>query len=206
MAVLAFAEALVYSRQVIFDGGHRHHPARAGHLAGGADQLEVVLERAIPAPALPGHRPALEPRCRADGLDLHPGLVNGPRVHRADAGRVLRDHRLQHRERETGRTVVLQLLLVQRELARALADRMREGDAEIARGEIDAVRLPDVVGEVARESAAEALEVTGELRAHPLRPVPRSPAPARAASDPRDRRTPPEGSRPRPPPPRACGG
>ena len=83
------------------------------------------------------------------------------------AGGVLRDHRLEHHEREPGRQVVLQLLLVQGELAGALADRMGDRPSQVSRAQIDAVGLADVVGQIPRQLALEALEITRESLAHP---------------------------------------
>jgi hypothetical protein len=193
VAILALAEVLVHAGQVVLHGRHRHHRARAGQVGGGTHQLQIVLERAVPTPPLPGHRPPLEPGRRTDELDLHPALVDGPGVHGANAGGILGDQRLQHDEREPGRPVVLQLLLVQGKLARALADRVWQGEPEVARGEIDAVGLAHVPGELTRQLQAEALEITREQRAHPRSPGPRSPARGPAAPVPTDRRTPPAG-------------
>ena len=62
--VLRVAERLVEPRKVVLDRGHGEQLARPGQLAGGADQGEVVVERAVPAPALPGDRPAARARRR----------------------------------------------------------------------------------------------------------------------------------------------
>src|SRR2546421_705649 len=78
---------------------------------------ELVPERAIPAASFPRAAPALTTGARRAPLDLHLGLVNRPRRHRPRARRVLGDHRLQYRERQSRRGVILELPGVERELA-----------------------------------------------------------------------------------------
>src|SRR5205823_6763886 len=69
-----------------------------------SDQREIVVERAIPTPALPRHGPAGAPT-----LHFHFRFMNGPRRHRLSAGLVLRDHGLQH-DRSEEHTSELQSL------------------------------------------------------------------------------------------------
>ena len=59
--------------------------------------------------------------------------MNRPGGHRLRAGGVLRDHRLQHRERQARCSVHLELSRIERQLAGALPDGMRQ-------------RLPEIVG------------------------------------------------------------
>src|SRR6266487_6349600 len=80
----------------------------------------------------------------------------------AHAAIVLRDHGLQHDKRKAGLGVDLELSHVERELARSLANGMRQGLAEVAGCEVDAIRVADVRGKVARQLALEALEVVSE--------------------------------------------
>src|SRR2546426_4532245 len=104
-----------------------------------AQQRKVLVERAVPASPFPGDGPAGPPGRGPRALALHPGLVDPPRGHGLRARLVLRDHGLQHHERESGRGVVLELPAVERQLPRALADRMEERLAQVARGEVDPV-------------------------------------------------------------------
>src|SRR2546427_724422 len=97
-------------------------------------------------------------------LDFHLGLMNRPRRHRPRAGLVLGDHRLEHGKRESRRGVILELSGVQRQLARALADGMRNHCAQIAGGEIDRIRFAHVCREVARQLPLEPIEVPLKLR------------------------------------------
>src|SRR5579864_715238 len=204
MTVLLLQERLAQTRQVILDRGHGQHARRAGpsEIAGATDQRQVLLQTPVPAPPLPGDRPALT-RARAAALHGHPGLVQGPGAHRALAGGGLGDERLEHHEGEARGAVGLQLLRVEGELTRALPDRVRQRISEVARCEVDAVRLANMRREVAGEAGAEALEVSREPRAHAAPPAPLLGAPNRAARGPRGRRTPPPRTPRRPRRPRA---
>jgi hypothetical protein len=109
-------------------------------------------------------------------------------------------------DREAGGTICLQLFLAQRELARSLADGMRQRMSEIAGAEVDAVRIAHVCREIAGQLALEALEVTLELRAHLGPPVRLPRALPAEVVDPKGRRKPPAGAPPRPRRPRAFAG
>jgi hypothetical protein len=88
--------------------------------------------------------------------------MNRPRGHGLGAGGILRDHRLQHGEREPRLGVGLELPDVERKLAGAFPDGMRQRVAEVARGEIDAIGVADMRGKIARQLPFEALEVSLE--------------------------------------------
>src|SRR5256885_686791 len=155
--------------------------------------------RAPHPPPLPRDGPPLPARLRprprppATSLDFHFGLVNRPRRHRPRAGLVLGDRRLEHGERESRRGVILELPGVERQLAGALADGMRNDCAQIARGEIDPIGFAHVRREVARQLPLEPIEVPLELGAHRRRGQPPGPAPGAK----RDRRN--SGGAPSPP-------
>jgi hypothetical protein len=199
VTVFRLVEALVEPGEVELDRRHRDELTRAGQLSRGAGELEVVLERPVPAPALPRHRPAVASRLGAPPLHPHPRLVDRPGAHRPAAAGVLADDGLEHGVGEPRVAVGHELIEVERELARRLAHRMRQAESQVARAQIDPVDRAHVTGEVARQLATETLEVTREPRAHPA-PLPRPP-PARSetAPGPRGRRKLPSGGR-RPPP------
>src|SRR3954469_17340500 len=116
--------------------------------------------------------------------------MNGPGTHGPGTLWILGDNGLEHDKGKAGHAVGIQLLLTQRELARPLANRVWQRVPEVARSEIDAVRLPDVRWEVPRQFALEAREVTLELRAHLVPPARPHRAPEGGAEVPRDRRRP----------------
>src|SRR5213075_1486649 len=115
---------------------------------------------------LPRHRPAVATVRRPPRFDLHLGLMDRPRRHGPGAGLVLGDQRLEHDEREPRRRIILELAGAERQLARALADGMGQGLAQIARRQVDSVGLPHVGGKVARPLPLEPLEVPFELFRH----------------------------------------
>ncbi len=167
---------------------------------------EIVFEGAVPASALPGDRPPLASSLGPAPLDSHPRLVDGPCCHRPLSSRILCDHRLQNDERETRCPIGFQLLEIERELPRSLADRVRKRVTQVPGAEIYPVGVPDVVREVARKLAPEALEVTLESLAHrgPCARLPR--VQWLEVEVPTGRRRPLEEGRPPLRPPTACGG
>ena len=151
------SKRLVEPGQVILHRRHGEEPAGARQVPAGAHQCQVVLERAVPSPALPRHRPAT-----TTTLDFHLGLVNRPRGHRLRSCGILRDDGFQHRERESRIRVGFELTRIERQLPRAFADGMRERFPEVARGQIDAVGAAHVRREIPRQLPFEALEVPSE--------------------------------------------
>src|SRR5262249_16819263 len=98
------------------------------------------------------------------------------------------------------------LLEVEGELSRSFPDGVRQGKAEVAGSQIDAVGLPDVAGDVTRQLAPEALEVILQATGH-VQPCARwRGARPEAAQGPRDHRKHPEESRLRRRRPTASGG
>jgi hypothetical protein len=74
----------------------------------------------------------------------------------------LRDHGLQHDERQARGGIGLELPDIERQLAGAFADRVRKRLAEVVRGQIDAVGVADMRGKIARQLPLEALKVVSE--------------------------------------------
>ncbi len=178
----------------------------AGEIASRADEGEIVLEGAIPTPTLPRHRPTFHISDRASPLDPHPGLVDGPCTHRALTQRIFADHGLEHDERKACRAIGFELIGIQRELARAFSNRVRQGVAQVPGSQIDAVALPDVGGCIAGELAPEALEVILQASGHDPPYARRRGALSEGVVGPRGRRTRSPGSRLRRRRPRASGG
>src|SRR5213593_2708376 len=166
MAVLVFTERLRESREVVFHRWYHQQPAGAGEVPSGPYQREIVGKGAVPPSTFPRDGPARTAGVRRALLDLHLGLVDRPRRHGPRAGLVLGDHCLEHRERQSGRSVVLELPRVERQLARTLADGMRNELAQVAGREIDAIRVAHMCREVARQLPLEPIEILLELRTH----------------------------------------
>jgi len=166
MPVLVLTKRLRESREVVLHRRDYQEPPRSGEIPPGAHQRQVVAERAIPPAPFPRDGPALTAGARAAAFDFHLRLVDRPRCHRLRTGLVLGDHRLEHYERESRRGVVLELPGVERQLARAFADGMRNNLAEITGREIDPIGLAHVRREVARQLPLEPIEVSFELRTH----------------------------------------
>src|SRR6266566_10019489 len=177
VAAFRVAKRLRQARQMLLDRGNDRHPARPGDVAARPYEGEILLERAIPAPAFPRHGPSEAAVPRRASLHLHPRLVDRPGGHGLGPGLVLSDHSLEHDERQARGRVLLQLAGVQGELTGTLADRVGDGATQVAGGQIDAIGVADVVGEVAGPLAFKALEIALQ----PLARHPPTPAPARAS-------------------------
>ena len=167
VAVLGLVKRVFEPGQMVLHRWDHEQAPGAGQVASRPHQRQVLLEAAVPAPALPGDGPPRPPARGAARLDLHLRLVDRPGGHGLRARLVLRDHRLQDDEGEPGTRVLRELGLVQRQLARALPDRVWDHLPEVARGEVDSVRLAYVVREGARQPQPEPLEVPRELGVHP---------------------------------------
>ena len=184
-------------REVILHGGQRHHPARAGHLPRGPHQRQVVLERAIPTSALPRHRPPLErrkpngpsrPSSGSRGWPTHPWRARRRRLPRSPSSAPRR------RDRRRGRSPAAP------DSARAGRSPCRSDAGGESRGSGRRGRCDTPPG-CARRNREGALRRSARSHARAARAsattcVHDLPLRARAARDPRGRRTPPEAMAP----------
>src|SRR5438552_12801732 len=93
--IFVVAKWFIESGQMVLHRWQREQSTGACEIATGPDQREVIVEGTVPAPALPSHGPTL-----AASLDFHLGLMNRPGRHRLRTRGILRDDRLENRERE----------------------------------------------------------------------------------------------------------
>src|SRR5438105_6462959 len=158
--VLVIAEWFLKPWQMVLHRWDREQSAAAREIATHPHEREIVVEGPVPPSALPGHGPA-----GAAPLDFHFRFMNRPCRHRLRTRGILRDDGLQDHKREARIPIGLELCGVERQLPGSLPHRMRNRFAQVACGEIDAIRLADVGGKVARQVPFEALEIPLELRA-----------------------------------------
>src|SRR2546429_1254024 len=92
--IFVVAKWFIEPGQMVLHRWQREQSTGAREIATGPHQREVIVEGAIPAPALPRHGPAV-----AAPLDSHFGLMNRPGRHRLHTRGILRDDRLENRER-----------------------------------------------------------------------------------------------------------
>src|SRR3989454_10546863 len=106
--IFVVAKWFIEPGQMVLHRWQREQSTGAREIATGPHQREVIVEGAIPAPALPRHGPAPAP------LDSHFGLMNRPGRHRLRTRGILRDDRLENRERQARFRITLELSRVER--------------------------------------------------------------------------------------------